>query len=276
METRFVPDQARYSRLTTAELRAGYMIENLFQSGAIQWAYTDVDRAVVGGAVPTKKKLALAATKEIASAYFAERREIGVINIGGKGSITVDGKQYALDKKDCLYIGRGSRKIEFASADAKAPAWFYFVSYPAHAAYPTTLATPKDAVSVSLGARKDANERTINKYILPAGIKSCQLVMGFTQLKEGSIWNTMSPHTHARRTEVYMYFDVEPDAAVFHIMGPAEESRHLVARNGQVVLSPPWSMHAGAGTRAYAFVWAMGGENQDFDDMDQIAIGEMK
>jgi 4-deoxy-L-threo-5-hexosulose-uronate ketol-isomerase len=276
MEIRFTPDPARYPRLTTAELRAGFLIDNLFQPAAIRWVYTDVDRAVVGGAVPTTQKLSLETTKELASEYFAERRELGVIDIGGKGSITVDGKEYALDKKDCLYIGRGSKKIEFASADAKTPAWFYFVSYPAHAAYPTTLATPKDAVSVSLGARKDANERTINKYILPAGIKSCQLVMGFTQLKEGSIWNTMSPHTHARRTEVYMYFDVDPDAAVFHVMGSAEESRHLVMRNGEVALSPPWSMHCGAGTRAYSFVWAMGGENQAFDDMDQIPVSELK
>jgi len=276
MEIRLAPDLTRYSRLTTAELRAGYLIENLFQPGTIQLLYTDVDRAVVGGAVPTTQKLLLGTAKELASTYFAERRELGVINVGGKGSIAVDGKEFTLEKKDCLYIGRGSQKIEFASADAKAPAWFYLVSYPAHAAYPTRLATPKDAEPVSLGSQRDANQRTIYKYIHLNGIKSCQLVMGFTELKEGSIWNTMPPHTHTRRTEVYLYFDVAADAAVFHFMGPAEETRHLVVRNGQAVLSPPWSMHCGAGTRHYSFIWAMGGENQEFTDMDQIKVEALK
>lgn len=276
MEIRFAPDRTRYPRLTTAEQRAGYLIENLFQPGSIQLLYTDVDRAVVGGAVPTTQKLLLGTAKELASTYFAERRELGVINIGGKGAITVDGKEYQLEKRDCLYIGRGSQKIEFASANAKTPAWFYLVSYPAHTAHPTKLVTPKDAEPVNLGSQKDANQRTIYKYIHLNGIKSCQLVMGFTELKEGSIWNTMPPHTHTRRTEVYLYFDVAPDAVVFHTMGPAEETRHLIVRNGEAVLSPPWSMHCGAGTRAYSFIWAMGGENQEFADMDQVKVEALK
>jgi len=276
MDIRFAPDPARYPRLTTTELRAGYLIENLFQLGTVQLLYTDVDRAVVGGVVPTTKKLLLGTAKELASTYFAERRELGVINIGGNGSIAVDGREFALENRACLYIGRGSQKIEFASADAKAPAWFYLVSYPAHVACPTRLATPKDAEPVHLGSQRDANQRTIFKYIHLNGIKSCQLVMGFTELKEGSIWNTMPPHTHTRRTEVYLYFDVAPDAAVFHFMGPAEETRHLVVRNGQAVLSPPWSMHCGAGTRHYSFIWAMGGENQEFADMDQIKVEALK
>jgi 4-deoxy-L-threo-5-hexosulose-uronate ketol-isomerase len=276
MEIRFAPDLARYPRLTTAELRAGYLIENLFQPGSVQLFYTDMDRAVVGGVVPTSKKLLLGTAKDLASAYFAERRELGVIDIGGKGSISVDGKEFSLEKRDCLYIGRGSKKIEFASADAKTPAWFYLVSYPAHTVYPTKLVTPKDAEPVNLGSQKDANQRTIHKYIHVNGVKSCQLVMGFTELKEGSIWNTMPPHTHARRTEVYLYFDVAPDAAVFHFMGPAEETRHLVVRNGQAVISPPWSMHSGGGTRSYSFIWAMGGENQEFTDMDQIPVSALK
>jgi 4-deoxy-L-threo-5-hexosulose-uronate ketol-isomerase len=276
MEIRFAPDLARYPRLNTAELRAGYLIENLFQPGTVQWLYTDVDRAVVGGVVPTSQKLLLGTAKELASTYFAERRELGVLNIGGKGSITVDGKEFSLEKRDCLYIGRGSQKIEFASADAKSPAWFYLVSYPAHTAYPTRLVTPKDAEPVHLGSQKDANQRTIYKYIHLNGVKSCQLVMGFTELKEGSIWNTMPPHTHTRRMEVYLYFNVVPDAAVFHNMGPAEETRHLVVRNGEAVLSPPWSMHCGSGTRAYSFIWAMGGENQEFTDMDQIKVEQLK
>lgn len=276
MEIRFAPDAARYPRLTTAELRAGYLIENLFQPGSIQLLYTDVDRAVVGGIVPTSQKLLLGTAKELASTYFAERRELGVINVGDKGSVMVDGKEFPLEKRDCLYVGRGSQKIEFASADAKMPAWFYLVSYPAHMTHPTRLATLKDAEPVNLGSQREANQRTIYKYIHLKGIKSCQLVMGFTELKEGSIWNTMPPHTHTRRTEVYLYFDVAPDAAVFHFMGPKEETRHLVVRNGQAVLSPPWSMHCGAGTRHYSFIWTMGGENQEFTDMDQITVDTLK
>jgi len=276
MEIRLAPDLTRYPRLTTDELRAGYLIENLFLTGTVQLVYTDVDRAIVGGVVPTTQRLTLEASKELAASYFAERREIGVINLAGSGSITVDGQSFALAKRDCLYIGRGSKQIEFSSANSKEPAWFYLVSYPAHAAHPTRLATPKDAELVHLGSPKDANERTIRKYIHTGGIKSCQLVMGFTELKEGSVWNTMPPHTHTRRTEVYLYFDVAPDAAVFHIMGSAQETRHLVVRNGEAVLSPPWSMHCGAGTRHYSFVWAMGGENQEFTDMDQIAVKELK
>lgn len=276
MERRYLPDAVRYPRLNTGELRSGYLIENLFVPGIAKLVYTDVDRAVVGGIVPTSQKLALETAKELASSFFAERREIGVINLAGNGSISVDGQTFALAKRDCLYIGRGSKQIEFSSANAQQPAWFYLVSYPAHTAHPTRLVTPKDAEPVNLGTPKDANQRTIYKYIHLNGVKSCQLVMGFTELKEGSVWNTMPPHTHTRRTEVYLYFDVAPDAAVFHIMGSAEETRHLVVRSGEAVLSPPWSMHCGAGTRAYSFVWAMGGENQEFTDMDQIAVKELK
>jgi 4-deoxy-L-threo-5-hexosulose-uronate ketol-isomerase len=276
MEIRYVPDAVRYPRLNTDELRAGYLIENLFVPGKAKLVYTDIDRAVVGGIVPASQKLVLETSKELAANFFAERREIGVINLAGDGSIHVDGQTFELAKRDCLYIGRGSKQVEFSSADAKRPAWFYLVSYPAHAAYPTRLVTPKDAEQVNIGSPKEANERTIRKYIHTGGIKSCQLVMGFTELKEGGVWNTMPPHTHTRRTEVYLYFDVAPDAAVFHMMGSAQETRHLVVRNGEAVLSPPWSMHCGAGTRHYSFVWAMGGENQEFTDMDQIAVKELK
>jgi 4-deoxy-L-threo-5-hexosulose-uronate ketol-isomerase len=276
MELKYAPDIERYPRLSTDELRSGFLIPNLFQAGTIQTVYTDLDRAVIGGAVPTSGKLTLATAKELASSYFAERREIGVINIGGKGSVTVDGKEFTLAKRDCLYIGRGSKQIEFGSAKAQEPAWFYFVSYPAHTAYPTRLATVSEATAVELGAQREANVRTIRKYIHKDGIHSCQLVMGFTELKEGSIWNTMPPHTHSRRTEVYLYFDVAADAAVFHFMGTAQQTRHLVVHNGEAVLSPPWSIHCGAGTRQYCFIWAMGGENQEFADMDQLGVGELK
>ncbi|MGD0057902.1 MAG: 5-dehydro-4-deoxy-D-glucuronate isomerase [Verrucomicrobiia bacterium] len=276
MELRYAPDIERYSHLTTDELRAGFLVPNLFQTGMIQLVYADLDRAVIGGAVPTSGKLVLGAAKELASTYFTERREIGVINVGGTGSITVDGKEFALAKLDCLYIGRGSKQVEFASGSAQDPAWFYFISYPAHAAHPTRLATAAKAAAVELGTQRDANQRTIRKYIHKDGIQSCQLVMGFTELKEGSIWNTMPPHTHGRRSEIYLYFDLPADSAVFHFMGNATETRHLVVRNGEAVLSPPWSVHCGAGTRHYCFVWAMGGENQEFTDMDQIAVKDLK
>ncbi len=276
METRHCPDSRRYASLTTDELRGGYLVQNLFQPGETRLVYTDTDRAVLGGVVPTSQKLSLETSKELAAQFFAERREIGVINIGGKGMITVDGKEFALDKRDCVYIGRGSKQIEFSSANPQDPAWFYLVSYPAHTTYPTRLVTRKDAEPVNLGSPRDANQRTIYKYIHLNGIKSCQLVMGFTELREGSVWNSMPPHTHSRRSEVYLYFDVADDAAVFHFMGTAQETRHLVVRNGEAVLSPPWSMHCGAGTRNYCFVWAMGGENQEFTDMDQITVKELK
>ena len=198
------------------------------------------------------------------------------MNVGGKGSIAVDGKEFTFAKRDCLYIGRGSKQIEFSSANTQEPAWFYLISYPAHATHPTRLATATEAATVELGAPRDANQRTIYKYIHKDGIQSCQLVMGFTELKEGSIWNTMPPHTHSRRTEVYLYFDVAPDAAVFHMMGAAQQTRHMIVRNGEAVLSPPWSIHCGAGTRRYSFIWAMGGENQEFTDMDQIAVKDLK
>lgn len=276
MELRYAPDIERYSHLTTDELGAGFLVPNLFQAGTIQLVYTDLDRAVIGGVVPTSRTLALGTARELASTYFTERREIGVINIGGTGSITVDGKKFALAKRDCLYIGRGSRQVEFASGSEQDPAWFYLVSYPAHVAHPTRLATAAESAAVVLGTQCDANQRTIRKYIHKDGIQSCQLVMGCTELQEGSIWNTMPPHTHSRRTEVYLYFDLPSDAVVFHFMGRAQETRHLVVRNGEAVLSPPWSIHCGAGTRHYCFIWAMGGENQEFTDMDQVAVEDLK
>jgi 4-deoxy-L-threo-5-hexosulose-uronate ketol-isomerase len=276
METRIVADQHRYQRMTTAELRESFLVESLFQRGTIELIYTDVDRAVIGSIVPTDKKLALATSKEqLAAEYFAERREIGLINTGAAGTVIVDGKSYSMDNCDGLYIGRGSQQIEFASANPADPARFFLISYPAHTAYPTTHAKRAQAEAVELGSLKDANQRTIYKYIHPRGIASCQLVMGFTQLKEGSIWNTMPPHTHSRRTEVYLYFNLDPAARVFHMMGTPQESRHLVVADGQAVISPSWSIHAGAGTRNYSFIWAMGGENQAFEDMDPAPIDQL-
>ncbi len=262
--------------MTTAELRESFLVEHLFQRGTIELLYTDVDRAVIGSIVPVDKKLALATSKEqLAAEYFAERREIGLINTGAPGTVIVDGKSYPMENCDGLYIGRGSRQIEFASAGPTDPARFFLISYPAHTTHPTTHAKRAQAEAVELGTLKDANQRTIFKYIHPRGIASCQLVMGFTQLKEGSIWNTMPPHTHSRRTEVYLYFNLDPAARVFHMMGTPQESRHLVVADGQAVISPSWSIHAGAGTRNYSFIWAMGGENQAFEDMDPAPIDQL-
>lgn len=277
MKSRIVADKDRYPRMTTAELRESFLVEDLFKSGTVELLYTDVDRAIIGSIVPAEKKLALATSRQLMAAeYFAERREIGIINTGAAGSVVVDGKSFAMDPYDGLYIGRGSKQIEFESRGASEPARFFLVSYPAHTTYPTAHAKKSTAEAVNLGTPRDANQRTIYKYIHPKGIASCQLVMGFTQLKEGSIWNTMPPHTHSRRTEIYLYFDLDPSACVFHMMGTPQETRHLVMKNGQAAISPSWSIHAGAGTRNYSFIWAMGGENQAFDDMDGVPAADLR
>ncbi len=277
MDVRYVADQVRYQTMTTDELRKSFLVENLFGKGKITLLYTNVDRAIIGSAVPMDKLLELKASrKEMAADYFAERREIGVINIGGKGVVAVDGKPYKMNNRDGLYIGRGNRKITFSSREKKKPAKFYLQSYPAHTVYPTTLIRHSDANPVRLGAQETANKRTIYQYIHSNGAKSCQLVMGFTQLEPGSIWNTMSAHTHQRRTEIYMYFDLGKKDLLFHFMGQPDSTRHLVMRNEQAVLSPSWSLHAGAGTRNYSFIWGMGGENQEFTDMDGIAMDELR
>jgi len=276
METKYLADQIRYQRMNTGELRETYLLENNFNPGSLDLVYSDSDRAIVGSAVPQKKELKLEGVKELSSDFFAQRREIGIINIGSEGTITVDGKTYSMDKLDGLYIGCGSKEICFSSEKEDDPAYFYILSYPAHKKYPTTQAKISDAEAVNLGSKAESNERTIYKYIHPAGIKSCQLVMGFTILAEGSVWNTMPAHTHERRTEVYMYFDLDENAVLFHLMGKPEETRHIVMRNRQAVLSPSWSIHSAAGTKKYSFVWGMGGENQEFADMDGIEMGRLR
>ncbi|MCQ3975545.1 MAG: 5-dehydro-4-deoxy-D-glucuronate isomerase [Anaerolineae bacterium] len=272
MEVRYAPDPSRFERMNTAEIRQHFLIEDLFGPGQIKLVYWHTDRLIIGSVTPTNAPLALEAGRELAAAYFAERREIGVINIGGEGQITVDGVTYNLGKKDTLYIGRGSRQIEFSSLAATSPASFYLISLPAHQTYPTQLARAEAVEAVALGSPAEANQRRLYKVIHPEGIQSCQLVMGFTQLAEGSIWNTMPAHTHERRSEVYLYFDLATDAVVFHLLGQPTETRHLVVRNGQAALSPSWSIHSGAGTKNYTFVWAMGGENQAFSDMDAVKM----
>ena len=276
MEKRYSPDQIRFEMMNTSENRETFLIEDLFAAGEVGMIYSDIDRVIVGSAVPTDSALSLEAGKELAAEYFAQRRELGVINIGGDGAVVVDGTEYPMVKLDAMYIGRGSKDISFTSADASNPAKFYIVSYPAHSDYPTTHAPISNAEPLNLGSAKESNKRTIYKYIHPAGIKSCQLVMGCTKLEEGSVWNTMPVHTHDRRTEVYMYFDMDADTILFHFLGEPEETRHVVVKDGQAVLSPSWSIHAGCGTGSYTFVWAMGGENQDFGDMDGVPVEDIK
>lgn len=268
------PDAAR--RMTTEELRAHFLVSDLFRPGAVTLRPVDLDRVVLGGVVPTDAPLALPTIEYLKADYFCERREIGVLNVGGAGTVTVDGAVHALAKLDVLYVGRGSRKVTFASDDAAAPARFYLVSYPAHAAHPTTRVTPADADVLELGSRATANERRVNRYVHQKGARSAQLVMGVTVLAEGSVWNTMPAHTHARRSEVYLYFDLPADALVLHLLGEPTETRTVVARDGDVALSPGWSVHAGCGTRAYAFCWAMGGENQDYADMQMVGMEELR
>jgi 4-deoxy-L-threo-5-hexosulose-uronate ketol-isomerase len=275
MKTYFSPNPEHYRQLDTEALRSAFLIESLFRPGILDLVYTDADRAIIGSAVPTGSPINLIADAELRAAFFCERRELGVLNIGGSGSITIDGTQFDLGKLDCLYIGRGSKDISFASSDASQPAAFYLLSYPAHAVYPTVLARQADATAVELGTVADANRRTIYKYIHPGGIKSCQLVMGFTRLQEGAVWNTMPPHTHTRRSEIYVYFDLG-ERRVMHFMGKPQETRHLVVADRQVAISPSWSIHSGCGTGAYTFCWGMGGENQAFDDMDPAPLAALR
>jgi len=270
MEFLFTADRERYRRMTTSELRESYMVEGMFVPGEVTLCYTDVDRAIVGSAVPLGDALTLPVHKELASDFFAQRREIGVINIGGAGKVTVDGDTHDVANRDSLYIGRGSKEVEFLSDSAGNPAKYYILSYPAHAAYPTKLVKQSDAKRMDLGSLEESNERIIHQSIRPGIVDTCQIVMGFTQLAPGSVWNTMPPHTHRRRSEIYVYFDLDESSNVFHFMGEPDETRSLVVRNGEAVVSPSWSLHCAAGTRNYTFIWGMGGENQEFDDMDHI------
>lgn len=268
MEIRYSRDPQSFIRMSTAEIREEFLVVDLFAPGEIKLIYSNVDRMIIGSAVPTHQSLSLEAGAELRAKYFAQRRELGVFNIGGQGSIKVDGCEYGMACQEMLYIGRGSQVISFSSADVNQPARFYIVSLPAHKEYPTTHIAKAQANRIEAGSQEAANARTINRYIYEGGVPSCQLVMGFTELKPGSVWNTMTAHTHERRSEVYLYFNLTGDNAVFHLMGDPHETRHIVVRNGQAVISPSWSIHAGAGTSHYNFVWAMGGENQAFDDMD--------
>ena len=285
MELRTASSPRDVKNYTTERLREEFLIQGLFVSGEIKLVYSHIDRIITGAAVPTKA-LKLTAGDELRAEYFLQRREMGVINIGGGGRIVIDGKEYAVGYKDAMYIGMGAQDIVFDSVDAKDPARFYINSTPAHKAYPTVLIKPegtpengvvivKDENKVELGSLEEANHRVICKYILPGQVESCQLVMGMTKLAPGSVWNTMPCHTHDRRMEVYLYFEMPEDAIVMHYMGEPQETRHIVMRNEEAVISPSWSIHAGCGSRAYTFIWGMAGENQEFTDMDDVAMKDL-
>jgi 4-deoxy-L-threo-5-hexosulose-uronate ketol-isomerase len=276
METRHAvhPEQAKH--FDTDALRRHFLVQNLFETGKTKLLYSYYDRIIVGGAVP-EKPLALEVDKAIiGSEFLLERRELGAINIGAAGSITVDGQEHALKPRDGLYIGMGARKISFSSRSAADPARFYFLSAPAHTHYPTTHIAIGQTEPLRLGSDEQSNRRTIYKYIHPDGVKSCQLVMGLTILESKNVWNTMPTHTHERRVEVYLYFDIPEDGVLFHLMGEPGETRHLVVRNREAVLSPSWSIHSGVGTSNYTFIWGMGGENQVFSDMDGVAMDRLR
>ncbi len=264
----------------TDRLRHDFLIQDVFVPGEIKTIYSQIDRIIVGSATPADKALKLTAGDELRAAYFLERREMGVINIGGKGTMTLDGVKYDFDYKDGIYIGMGTKEVIFESADAANPAKFYFNSAPAHKTYPTVFINPEKDIlpenKKELGCLENANHRTIRKYILPGQVESCQLEMGMTALEPGSVWNTMPCHTHDRRMEVYLYFEVPENDVVFHYMGEPTQTRHIVMRNEEAVISPSWSIHSASATHAYTFIWGMVGENQDFDDIDDVDMKDLR
>ncbi|HWE86814.1 MAG TPA: 5-dehydro-4-deoxy-D-glucuronate isomerase [Terracidiphilus sp.] len=276
MKTILMADPQRYPRMTTQELRDTFLLSGLHRPGAINLFYLDLDRAVVGMASPVNDSLPLPTPPELRAAYFTERRELGALNVGGAGIVHVNGTANELANLDLVYVGRGNPDVSFASKSASDPAAFYLLSYPAHAVHPVTVVRKEMAQPGELGSAETCNRRTVYKYIHADGAKSCQLVMGVTHLHSGSAWNTMPPHTHMRRSEIYFYFDLHDDARVFHLMGPPDETRHIVMENREAVASPGWSIHAGVGTRAYKFCWGMGGENQDYADMDPAPIASLR
>ena len=276
MDIRYAIHPDHMKRLDTNEIRKHFLMDRLFEKDKLNMVYSHIDRVIVGGVCPADNELQLKVTKELGVDFFLQRREMGVINIGSKGVVFVDGKEYILEKKECLYIGMGSKDVSFKNSDRNNPAKFYFNSTPAHSAYPIIRLSTKDAQSLHLGTPEKANVRIIYQFIHPKVLNSCQLVMGMTVLEPNSMWNTMPCHTHDRRMEVYLYFDLPTDSLVFHFMGDPKETRHIVVRNEQAVISPSWSIHSGVGTSHYSFIWGMAGENQTFTDMDEISMSELR
>lgn len=280
MDIRYSANQRDFKRYTTEEVRREFLIEDLYQADQVVAVYSHVDRMVTMGCMPVHEDVSIDKGIDVwanfGTDFFLERREVGIFNIGGSGTVTVDGTVYPMGYKDCLYITRGAKEVFFHSDDANAPAKFYMVSAPAHCSYETRLIRLADAAKKPCGAAETSNKRVINQFIHPDVLKTCQLSMGMTVLEPGSVWNTMPAHTHERRMEIYMYFEVPENNVVFHMMGEGQETRHIVMQNEQAVISPSWSIHAGAGTSSYTFIWAMGGENQAFDDMDVIPTTDLK
>jgi 4-deoxy-L-threo-5-hexosulose-uronate ketol-isomerase len=276
MEIRYAANPVDSKQYTTEKLRSEFLIESLFESGKINMVYSHHDRVIIGGAIPTNQALVLDAGDALKTDFFLERREIGIVNIGPKGKVIVDGEEFELNKRDCLYVGLGKREVTFHSEDAANPARFYLVSSPAHKEYPTKVLPIADAEPTKLGSDSESNNRTIYKYIHDGGLQSCQLMMGMTLLEPNNMWNTMPAHVHDRRMEVYLYFDMDEDSRVFHFMGEPSETRHLVVKNEDAVISPPWSIHSGVGTKNYTFIWAMAGENYTFKDMDFVKMEDLK
>ncbi|KQQ08685.1 5-keto-4-deoxyuronate isomerase [Rathayibacter sp. Leaf296] len=273
MDQRYATNPSQIPGMTTEDLRSHFLVPEIFVEGEIRLVYTHHDRIVLGGAMPAGKRLELTGYEEIRSETFLEHRELGVINVGGTGTVTADGETYTLVTGACLYLGRGIERVAFEDADGAAQ--FYLFSAPAHTAYPTALVSPGEGTVRELGEQATSNRRTLNQYIHENGVRSCQIVMGVTTLHEGSMWNTMPAHTHDRRTECYLYFDLPEEARVIHLLGERQETRHLVVADRQAIISPSWSLHSGVGTSAYSFVWAMAGENQAFDDMDPAPVADL-
>lgn len=276
MDIRQPANPRDFESYTTARIREEFLIRNLFVPGSVKLTYSYIDRMIVGGICP-QKPLALESGKELGTDYFLERRELGVINVGPEGSVRIDGQTYRLAKNDGLYVGQGARDVIFSSQNAAEPAHFYLLSGPAHKSYPTQKITLGAAESAVIGTPEQCNVRVLNKYIHPGGVKSANLVMGITVVQPGSVWNSLPPcHTHARRMEVYFYYDFKPGAVAFHLMGEPQRTRHIVMRNEEAVISPSWSIHAGAGTSDYSFIWGMVGDNQTFADMDNVPLSVLE
>jgi len=276
MDIRYAIHPDHLKSLDTDATRRHFLVERVFEEDKVNLVYSHIDRIIVGGVHPVRETLPLEVTKAFGVEYFLQRREMGIINIGSQGAVVVDGTEYPLAKRECLYIGMGCKEVSFKSSDRKDPAKFYFNSTPAHAAYPVVKVSKNNAQKVQLGTPEKANIRTINQFVHPSVLKSCQLVMGMTELAPNSLWNTMPSHTHDRRMEVYFYFDLPEDSLVFHLLGEPGETRHIVVRNEQAVITPSWSIHSGVGTGSYTFIWGMAGENQTFTDMDDVPMSVLR
>lgn len=280
MDIRYSVNQRDFKRYTTEEVRGEFLIENLYKKDEVVAVYSHVDRMVTLGCMPVNEVVSISKGIDVwanfGTDYFLERREIGIFNIGGAGKIKADGEVFEMGYKDCLYITKGTKEVTFESNSPENPAKYYMVSAPAHTSYKTTFIPIEKAAKKPLGSMETSNKRVINQFIHPDVLQTCQLSMGMTVLEPGSVWNTMPAHTHERRMEIYMYFEVPENQVVFHMMGEGQETRHIVMQNEQAVISPSWSIHSGAGTSNYTFIWAMGGENQAFDDMDNIATTDLR